>query len=112
NLVVSMVRRSLRLTVLGLLLAAGISRVLEQAGLYRCECYPECWCKRPGLSLFRWVVPRFHVAGLGTQGTRPDTRPSGRERSPVARARRRPLEIWQLWAREPSSRLHRMSVAR
>ena len=56
-----MVRRSLRLMVLGLLLAAGISRVLEQAGLYRCECYPECWCKRPGLSLFRWVVPRFHV---------------------------------------------------
>jgi hypothetical protein len=56
-----MARRSLRFTVLGLLLAAGISRALEVAGLYRCDCYPDCWCKRPGLSLFRWVVPRFHV---------------------------------------------------
>ena len=25
-----------------------------------CSCYPDCWCKKPGLSLFRWVFPRFH----------------------------------------------------
>jgi len=56
-----MVRRSLRLLILGFLLSGAISRVLEAAGLYTCGCYSDCWCKRPGLSLFRWVVPRFHV---------------------------------------------------
>lgn len=25
-----------------------------------CDCYPECWCKKPGLSIFRWVFPRYH----------------------------------------------------
>jgi|GEM_PF-3186464 hypothetical protein len=55
-----MLRRSLKLVLLGLVLAGLISRGLEQAGVYECGCYPECWCKRPGLSLFRWVVPRFH----------------------------------------------------
>jgi len=53
-------RRSVRLVLLGLLLAGLISRGLEEAGVYECGCYPECWCKRPGFSLFRWIVPRFH----------------------------------------------------
>jgi len=31
------------------------------AGLITCECYPDCWCRKPGrLSLFRWVFPQFH----------------------------------------------------
>jgi len=54
-------RRSLKLLLFGFLLAGFVSRGLELAGVYQCACYPECWCKRPGLSLFRWVVPRFHV---------------------------------------------------
>ena len=33
---------------------------LERAGAYECACEPDCWCKRPGLNLFRWVFPRFH----------------------------------------------------
>jgi hypothetical protein len=57
-----MIRRCLEFIVLGLLLAAVSSRVLERAGVYECGCYPECWCQRPGLSLFRWIVPRFHDA--------------------------------------------------
>ncbi len=25
-----------------------------------CGCRPDCWCKQPGLSLFRWVFPFGH----------------------------------------------------
>jgi hypothetical protein len=25
-----------------------------------CDCYADCWCKKPGLSIFRWVFPRYH----------------------------------------------------
>ena len=25
-----------------------------------CDCYHDCWCRKPGLSLFRWVFPRYH----------------------------------------------------
>jgi hypothetical protein len=42
-------------SVLGL-----VTRALEGAGVYRCGCQADCWCKRPGLSLFRWVLPRWH----------------------------------------------------
>jgi hypothetical protein len=62
-----MVRRSVGFLLLGLLLAGAASRALERAGTYRCGCYPECWCKRPGLSLFRWLVPRFHTGPWNAQ---------------------------------------------
>ena len=52
---------------MGVLLAGLISRGLERAGMYGCDCYPECWCKRPGLSLFRWVIPRFHHLPLNPE---------------------------------------------
>jgi hypothetical protein len=43
------------------LLAAIATRVAEASGLWRqCGCSPDCWCKKPGLSLFRWVVPMRH----------------------------------------------------
>jgi hypothetical protein len=45
---------------LGYVLFAVVGRVMEAAGLRTCECYPDCWCKKPGLSVFRWVFPRFH----------------------------------------------------
>ena len=38
------------------LLAVG-NKVAEAAGVRRCQCADECWCRRPGLSLFRWVFP-------------------------------------------------------
>ena len=40
--------------------AALLARLEERAGRIRCECLPDCWCKRPGLSLFRWVFPYGH----------------------------------------------------
>jgi hypothetical protein len=46
--------------VIGLYVLAAITTTLaETAGLGRqCGCEPECWCKRPGLRLFRWVTPK------------------------------------------------------
>jgi hypothetical protein len=53
-------RIGLRLLVLYLLLAV-IGRFIEGMGVVECGCKPDCWCKRPGLSLFRWVIPpRLH----------------------------------------------------
>ena len=49
--------------VVGLYLVAAIATSLaERSGAWkRCGCERSCWCKRPGLSLFRWVVPfRWH----------------------------------------------------
>jgi len=46
--------------VLGYVMLALIWRAKEAAGMITCGCYPDCWCKKPGLSLFRWVFPRFH----------------------------------------------------
>ncbi len=42
------------------LLFAAIGRLVEEMGAVRCECDPDCWCKAPGLSLFRWVFPCRH----------------------------------------------------
>lgn len=46
--------------VLGYLALALISRAQEAAGRMTCDCDPDCWCRRPGLSVFRWVFPRYH----------------------------------------------------
>ena len=32
----------------------------ESQGEVTCECNDDCWCKKPGLSLFRWVCPVGH----------------------------------------------------
>jgi len=42
------------------LLFAVIGRFVEEMGAAQCECDETCWCKRPGLSLFRWVLPVGH----------------------------------------------------
>ena len=42
------------------LLFAVIGRFVEAMGAVRCPCAAECWCKKPGLSTFRWVVPFGH----------------------------------------------------
>jgi hypothetical protein len=48
------------LGIVGLyLLAAIVTTLLERSGRWkRCGCEPECWCKKPGIGLFRWVVPK------------------------------------------------------
>jgi hypothetical protein len=42
------------------LLAALGTRITETAGLRMCGCAPECWCNRPLVSTFRWVLPYGH----------------------------------------------------
>ena len=39
---------------------AVLGHVREQSGATRCTCRSSCWCKRRGLSLFRWVFPFGH----------------------------------------------------
>jgi hypothetical protein len=42
------------------LLAALIGRLGEKQGRNVCGCGPDCWCKKPVLSVFRWVFPFGH----------------------------------------------------
>jgi hypothetical protein len=48
------------LSVIGFyLLAATVTTAAEASGLWRqCGCEPECWCKKRGLRIFRWVTPK------------------------------------------------------
>jgi len=55
-----LVKRLLFALAIGYVVLALVSRAKEAAGLLTCSCYPDCWCQKPGLSLFRWVFPRFH----------------------------------------------------
>ena len=38
------------------LLFAVIGRFVEGMGAVECGCADDCWCKRPVLSTFRWVL--------------------------------------------------------
>ncbi len=40
--------------------AALIGHAKERRGAMTCECQDACWCKRPGIRLFRWVLPLGH----------------------------------------------------
>ncbi len=42
------------------LLCALAGRFVESMGVVRCACSGDCWCRRPGLSAFRWVFPYAH----------------------------------------------------
>ena len=53
-------RLAARLLALYLLFAV-VGRFVERMGAVRCDCSPDCWCKRPVLSTFRWVFPRGHT---------------------------------------------------
>jgi hypothetical protein len=50
------------------LLFAVIGRFVERMGAVECGCGDDCWCKRPGLSLFRWVFLKWD--GYRTQAER------------------------------------------
>ena len=56
----SMGTRALQALVIGYLVLAVVTRMREAAGRVTYACDPDCWCKKPGLSLFRWVFPRGH----------------------------------------------------
>lgn len=51
-----------RLALLYVALAL-LGHAKEQRGSLVCECNEDCWCKRPGLELFRWVFPFGHSLG-------------------------------------------------
>jgi hypothetical protein len=42
------------------LLFAVIGRFVEGMGAVECGCGEDCWCKRPVLSIFRWVFRGRH----------------------------------------------------
>lgn len=55
--------------VLSLAFVAGATRAADALRIggnrLRCGCDSSCWCKRPTLTAFRWVVPgRWHRVGL------------------------------------------------
>jgi len=55
-----------RIAVIGgvsYLALAALGHWKERAGSLTCECQPDCWCKRPGVRLFRWVFPFVHSFG-------------------------------------------------
>lgn len=53
-------RRAVVVLAGGYLLLAIGNKAAEAAGAIKCGCAEDCWCKRPGLSLFRWVFPWGH----------------------------------------------------
>lgn len=53
-------RKALAALALAYILLALYYRAREAAGLMTCDCYPDCWCRKRGLSVFRWVFPRYH----------------------------------------------------
>lgn len=54
------------------LTAAVVGHARERMALIACGCAEDCWCKRPGLSLFRWVFPRGHKSSRAG-GPKPTT---------------------------------------
>jgi hypothetical protein len=54
------VKRIVLSLALGYVILALVGRAKEAAGIMTCDCYADCWCRKPGLSVFRWVFPRFH----------------------------------------------------
>jgi hypothetical protein len=55
-----MLKRGLLLLATLYIAAALVGHVQERFGAIRCECREDCWCKRPGLSFFRWVFAFGH----------------------------------------------------
>jgi hypothetical protein len=53
-------KRLLLGVALGYVGLALVLKAREAAGHLSCDCYPDCWCRKPGLSVFRWVFPRYH----------------------------------------------------
>jgi len=56
------------------LLFAVIGRFVEGMGAVRCGCSSDCWCKKPVLSTFRWVVPFGHVGAEDEKRARAEDR--------------------------------------
>jgi hypothetical protein len=46
--------------VLGYVSIALYYSAREAAGLLTCDCYPDCWCRKPGPQHLPVVFPRYH----------------------------------------------------
>lgn len=55
-----MVKRMIQATLIGYIVLALATKLRERRGLVVCGCEPDCWCRKPGLSMFRWVFPGGH----------------------------------------------------
>ncbi len=53
-------RSSLKVLALCYVGLALLGRYKESQGRLVCGCDDTCWCKSPGVSLFRWVFPFGH----------------------------------------------------
>lgn len=65
----ALMRRILLGAVAAVLFLAVGTRAADALGVgwvrLRCGCVETCWCKRPSLTVFRWVRPgRWHHIGL------------------------------------------------
>jgi hypothetical protein len=56
----AMIRRTLVAAAALHLTAAAAGHARERAGRIARGCADDCWCKRPGLSTFRWAFPFGH----------------------------------------------------
>ena len=56
-------KRTLAIGASAYLALAALGHARERWGAMTCECRGDCWCKRPGLSAFRWVFPVGHSLG-------------------------------------------------
>jgi hypothetical protein len=56
----AMIRRALVAVAALYVTAAAVGHARERAGAIACGCSEDCWCKRPGLSAFRWAFPFRH----------------------------------------------------
>ena len=63
-------KRTVGLAVGAYLAVALLGLMRERMGLIACGCAADCWCHKPGLSLFRWVFPRGHKSAW-TSGPKP-----------------------------------------
>ena len=59
-----MIRRGLMTLCALYITAALVGHVRERNGLIACDCHEDCWCKRPGRSVFRWVFPLRHSSRM------------------------------------------------
>jgi len=54
------IKRGVRVLGALYITAAVVAHAQERRGAIRCDCRQDCWCKQPGLHVFRWTFPFGH----------------------------------------------------
>jgi hypothetical protein len=60
-------KRAVLVLVGGFLLVAVGNKAAEAAGAVTCDCAVDCWCRRAGPNVFRWVFPWGHRSAHTTE---------------------------------------------